>query len=230
MGVRIAGIECGQHVEPLPDRPQAPLGADQVVEHPAYAVPAKEPSYALRCVVPGVHADRERVDGSAFSSTEAAKTLSDLVGEDWACLLALRFEEGDDDHPPVKVSGLYACAARLAQRESGQPKTRGRLASSVRVLLKLYASRVATADHEGCPERDRPEEYCRKRDDAQRPSLRVERFDLDGEVLLADPALQLQRGRDLAVRHREVARQDREALDLLEARVVRVDSVDDLLD
>ena len=44
-----------------------------------------------------------------------------------------------------------------------------------------------------------------------------------------DAALQLQRRRHLVVLHREVARQDREALDLLEARALAVDAVDDAL-
>src|SRR5207244_9614629 len=49
-------------------------------------------------------------------------------------------------------------------------------------------------------------------------------------MLLANAALQLQRRRHLAVLGREIARQDRELLDLLEAGVPRVDLVDDALD
>ena len=45
-------------------------------------------------------------------------------------------------------------------------------------------------------------------------------------MLRADPALEFQRGRQLALRRGEVAREDREALDLLEARALAVDVVD----
>src|SRR5205807_1278307 len=58
----------------------------------------------------------------------------------------------------------------------------------------------------------------------------VQRLDLGGEVLRADPALELQRRRQLALGGGEIARQDREPLDLLEAREPGVDLVDDLLD
>ena len=60
--------------------------------------------------------------------------------------------------------------------------------------------------------------------------LGVERFDVVREVLLHGTAPELQRRRDLAVLHREVAREDREALDLLEARAVAVGVVDHALE
>src|SRR5207244_4777074 len=58
----------------------------------------------------------------------------------------------------------------------------------------------------------------------------VERLDLGGEVLLADAPLQLQCRRDLVFFGAEVARQDRETLDLLEARELLVDVLDDARD
>ena len=57
----------------------------------------------------------------------------------------------------------------------------------------------------------------------------VELFDLVREVLVHDLAAELQRRRELALLLREVARQDREALDLLDAHAVAVHVVDDLL-
>src|SRR5205085_4179674 len=62
------------------------------------------------------------------------------------------------------------------------------------------------------------------------PLSAVQRLDLAREVLLADAPLQLQRRRHLAVLGGEVAREDREALDLLEPREVGVHLVDDPLD
>src|SRR5438093_4900775 len=59
---------------------------------------------------------------------------------------------------------------------------------------------------------------------------RVQLLDLGGEVLLAHPPLELQGRRDLAVLGREVAVDDGEPLDLLEARVAAVDLLDDALD
>ena len=57
----------------------------------------------------------------------------------------------------------------------------------------------------------------------------VQRVDLGCEVLLHRAASDLQSRRDLAVLEGEVTRQDREALDLLEARTTAVDVVDDAL-
>ena len=57
----------------------------------------------------------------------------------------------------------------------------------------------------------------------------VELLDLLREVLVHDLAPQLERRRQLALLLREVARQDREALDLLDAHAVAVHLVDDLL-
>src|SRR3954470_16653415 len=57
---------------------------------------------------------------------------------------------------------------------------------------------------------------------------RVELFDLGREVLVHDLAAELERRRDLALFLREVARNDREALDLLDANAVAVHVVDDL--
>ena len=48
-------------------------------------------------------------------------------------------------------------------------------------------------------------------------------------MLGADAPLQLERGGDLSVLGGEVAREDREALDLLEAREIAIDIVDNLL-
>src|SRR6266545_8233648 len=56
---------------------------------------------------------------------------------------------------------------------------------------------------------------------------RVERLDLGREVLFADATLQLQRRCDLALVGTEVARQHREALDLLRATELGVRVVDD---
>jgi hypothetical protein len=58
----------------------------------------------------------------------------------------------------------------------------------------------------------------------------VELFDLVREVLLHDAAAQLEGRRDLAAIHLEVPREDREPLDLLEARAIAVDVVDDARD
>ena len=58
----------------------------------------------------------------------------------------------------------------------------------------------------------------------------VEPLDRAGEVLLAHAALELHRRRDLALVGREVAREDREALDLLVAGAAVVRRVDGLLD
>ena len=52
---------------------------------------------------------------------------------------------------------------------------------------------------------------------------------LPREVRLHDPAFELQRGRNLVLLGAEVAREDREALDLLVARAVGVHVVDDRL-
>ena len=59
--------------------------------------------------------------------------------------------------------------------------------------------------------------------------LGVQRVDLFCEVLLHGSASDLERRRDLAGVHREVARENREALHLLEARTLLVDVVDDAL-
>ena len=59
--------------------------------------------------------------------------------------------------------------------------------------------------------------------------LGVERLDLVREVLLHRSAPELERRRDLARLHREVAREDGEPLDLLEARAIAVRVVDDAL-
>ena len=58
---------------------------------------------------------------------------------------------------------------------------------------------------------------------------RVELLDLSREVLRDDAALELQRRRHLVLLCREVAREDAEALDLLEARELAVDLVHDRL-
>ena len=58
----------------------------------------------------------------------------------------------------------------------------------------------------------------------------VEPFDLGCEVLLDDTSLQLHGQGHLALLRREVARDNCEPLDLLEARPVAVDVVDDALD
>src|SRR5919109_5549664 len=62
------------------------------------------------------------------------------------------------------------------------------------------------------------------------PHSTVELLDLVREVLLADPAPQLERRRHLLLLGREVAGEDGEALDLLEARAVCVYGLHDLLD
>src|SRR5205823_14042933 len=61
------------------------------------------------------------------------------------------------------------------------------------------------------------------------PRSAVQRLDLAREVLLANAPLQLQRRRHLALLGGEVAREDREALDLLEPRELGVHVVDDSL-
>src|SRR5215211_333980 len=58
----------------------------------------------------------------------------------------------------------------------------------------------------------------------------VQRFDLVGKVLRDDLSPQLHGRRDLVFLRREVTRQDREALHLLERRLVAVPVVHDLLD
>src|SRR4051812_7120063 len=63
-----------------------------------------------------------------------------------------------------------------------------------------------------------------------RTRSRVEALDVVREVLLHDAATELQRRRQLTVLLREIAREDRKALDLLDAYAVAVDLVDDLLD
>ncbi|TMM16479.1 MAG: hypothetical protein E6F98_00945 [Actinobacteria bacterium] len=60
--------------------------------------------------------------------------------------------------------------------------------------------------------------------------LEVERLDLVAEVVLHHAAAQLQRGRQLAGLLREVAREDGEPLDLLDAHAIAVDLVHELLD
>src|SRR6266404_1163212 len=60
-------------------------------------------------------------------------------------------------------------------------------------------------------------------------ALGVELFDHGREVLVHDLAAKLQRRRELTFLLREVAWQDREALDLLDAHPVAVDLVDDSL-
>src|SRR5215217_457711 len=64
---------------------------------------------------------------------------------------------------------------------------------------------------------------------ALQPSARVQRLDLVGEVVGNDPPPELHRRRDLVLLGGEVAREDREALHLLEGRLVLVPGVDDLL-
>src|SRR5438045_8010375 len=58
---------------------------------------------------------------------------------------------------------------------------------------------------------------------------RVQLVDLVGEVLLHDAAAKLERRRQLALLLREIARENREALDLLDAHAVAVDLVDERL-
>ena len=91
------------------------------------------------------------------------------------------------------------------------------------------AARHAGREHD----RERLDELDRAREerggDEKAGGHEVELLDLVCEVLVHDPAAQLQRRRDLAVFLREVARQDREPLDLLDAHAVAVDLVDDLL-
>src|SRR5690348_18485686 len=78
------------------------------------------------------------------------------------------------------------------------------------------------------PRRTRPRSRGTRR---RRESLRsrVELLDLVGEVLVHDPPAKLQGRRELARLLREVARQDCEPLDLLDADAIAIDVVDELL-
>src|SRR3954447_19656299 len=92
-------------------------------------------------------------------------------------------------------------------------------------------AREPDREHDGrrLDELDRAREERGREGEDRRRHLRVDRLYFGREVVEDDAALELQRRRHLSLVHREVARQDREALDLFEARAVSVHGIDDLL-
>ena len=100
-----------------------------------------------------------------------------------------------------------------------------------RLLVRVDLRRREAPDLQGGSPRParRPQDASALRG-AQRRRLGdafVQLFDLVGEVLEDDAALELERRRHLALLHLEVAREDHEPLELLEARPLAVDVVDD---